>query len=344
MPHLINAGHIYIAQPPLYKIAKGKEYQYLNSDDSLLDYFLTQALQDIALHVNADAPPIAGEALEHLARCHQKAEAVILQFSRSYPEPFLRALMKAPALAAEQLEEKQAVEEWTASLRQHLNGEIQLSVREVLPAQAAPAASAPAEDEDASAGDAVQPEETAAKAAADAVEAETEEDAGQAAEEEEEAPPPAPAAASGQSRFLPVVRTSDGRDIERELSRDFLVSREYRTLREAGEQLNDLLEEGAYLHKKGERRDIQDFGETVDWLLAEARRGYTVQRYKGLGEMNADQLWETTMDPENRNLLRVESTSLEEAEKMLETLMGEHVAPRREFIERNALSVINLDI
>ena len=345
MPNLIDAGHIYIAQPPLYKIAKGKEYQYLNSDDSLLDYFLTQALQDISLHVNADAPPIAGEALEHLARCHQKAEAVILQFSRSYPEPFLRALMKAPALAAEQLEEKQAVEEWTASLSQHLNGEIQLSVREVLPAQAAPAASAPAEDEDASTGDAVQPEETAAKAAADADAAETEEDAGQAAEEEEEeAPPPAPAAASAQSRFLPVVRTSDGRDIERELSRDFLVSREYRTLREAGEQLNDLLEEGAYLHKKGERRDIQDFGETVDWLLAEARRGYMVQRYKGLGEMNADQLWETTMDPENRNLLRVESTSLEEAEKMLETLMGEHVAPRREFIERNALSVINLDI
>ncbi len=329
MPALIDAGYVYIAQPPLYKISKGKEYQYLSSDKSLLDYLLARALQDSALHVNADAPPIAGAALERLARHHQQAEAVITQFSRSYPEHLLRALMKSPALEAEQLTERQAVESWIAGLGEHLNGEIKLSIREF------------------------RPEKPALEAFADLAETDgiaDEEHSEQDAEDvpEQVAPPASPAAAGedddAEILFIPVAETSTGRKIKRELSRDFLASREYLVLREAGEQLNDLLEAGAYLRRGEERQDIQDFGQTVDWLLAEVRRGYTVQRYKGLGEMNADQLWETTMDPENRNLLQIKKSSLQETEKMLETLMGEKVGPRREFIERNALSVINLDI
>ena len=147
------------------------------------------------------------------------------------------------------------------------------------------------------------------------------------------------------SLYLPVVViTAHGTDRTIIFSKDFFESGEYRAINELGAKLSGMMEEGAHIRRGEKTHEVSTFAEALTWMMHESRRGYSFQRYKGLGEMNPEQLWETTMDPANRRLLQVTIEDAIAADQMFTCLMGDQVEPRRAFIEKNALSVANLDI
>jgi len=286
MTELIEGGYVYIAQPPLYKISKGKQHQYLTDEEQMQEYLLELALEDAGLHVNPEAPPISGEALESLTREYQQAERAIQVLGRRYPALLLEQLWHLPPLDPEALKEREQVETWNGALAERLQqtpeaGNFHLEIRE-----------------------------------------DTE-----------------------RSLYLPVVTLSvQGMQKISVLRWEFFNSREYQALTRMVARLENLLEAGAYVHRGEQRREISDFGEALEWLLHTGQRGYNIQRYKGLGEMNPEQLWETTMEPEDRRLLQVSLEDAQQASRLFETLMGDKVEPRRQFIEENALQVENLAI
>jgi DNA gyrase subunit B len=143
---------------------------------------------------------------------------------------------------------------------------------------------------------------------------------------------------------LQITRTEHGSRFERFLPRDFFGSAEYQRIAELSRTLEGLIGEGAFVQRGETRRAIASFREAIDWLFEHARKGQTIQRYKGLGEMNPSQLWETTLNPEVRRLMQVRIEDAIAADEVFTTLMGEEVEPRRDFIEKNALSVANLDV
>ena len=287
MRELLERGHIFIAQPPLYKVARGKSHQYLK-DDEALDQHLTQgALENAALYVNPDAPPITGEALEALVSEYRKVTATIDRLARLYSAEVLWQMVEQPTLTVTHLEDEAHVTAWADDLKQLLAG-------------------------------------VASKGKAYDVVVRRD---------------------AERNLYYPVVKLiSHGVDYETEYQHEFFGSSEYRRIREIGDKLFNLIEPEGYI-KRGEKiLETQSFPEALKWLMAEAARGYYIQRYKGLGEMNPDQLWETTMDPESRRMLKVTIDDAIAADQIFTTLMGDHVEPRRDFIEENALSVANLDI
>jgi DNA gyrase subunit B len=290
MPQLIERGHIFIALPPLYKISKGKQENYLKDDDALDGFLIQAALENASLYVNPDAPPIMGQALEDLIKSFRGVMSTIDRLSRLYPEDVLKAMVYLPALTMESLGSATIMEGWCQLLQDQLNGRtIQIAGAATYRVWAGKS------DE--------------------------------------------------RDVWLPQVEVIlHGLPTRYEVSREFIAAKEYQTIRQLSTQLDGLIEEGAMI-KRGERsQSISSFSEVLDWLMKEARKGYGVQRYKGLGEMNPEQLWETTMDPEARRMLRVTIDDAIAADQIFTTLMGDHVEPRREFIEENALAVANLDI
>ena len=143
---------------------------------------------------------------------------------------------------------------------------------------------------------------------------------------------------------ISIIKHRHGAETTKYISSSFFSSKDYKTLISNKAKLNDLLKKGAYVSKGDNKQNIENFGQAIDWLMDHAKRGQYIQRYKGLGEMNPDQLWETTVNPDTRRLLQVNVDDALKADEVFTTLMGDHVEPRREFIEQNALSASNIDI
>jgi DNA gyrase subunit B len=287
MPELIERGHVYIAQPPLYKIKKGKQEQYIKDDEALELSLVQSALDNARLFLGNNGLPITGAPLEKLLVEYLSAVATINRLVRIYPKPVLESLIYAPALDETKLAQKEQVEVTVKKLAELLQTKEDAPIRYSL----------------------------------------------EVVEDTE------------KHLWLPKVNiTHHGVVHSILINKDLFASAEYRSLISLGEKLHDLLQSGAYIERGEKRQTVTSFAQAVEWMMSEAKKGQTIQRYKGLGEMNPDQLWDTTMNPETRRMLQVTIEDAVSADLIFTTLMGDQVEPRRDFIETNALEVINLDV
>ena len=282
MQELLARGHIYIAQPPLYKISKGKKERYLQTDAERDAYLIELALGSASLYPSAGAEPIRGEPLRRLGEDYSKMKQGMLRLSRDYPRPLLEAVASMPRLDHGQRQQPDRFHAWFQEL-------------------------------------------------------------GRRAEE-----------ATGGSCRLKVLDESGSGELRSELKilqhgaetsykfgPGFFTSADYFHLCRLESQV--ALEEDAYAEVKNDRKGVTSLKEAIEWILERVSRDVDIQRYKGLGEMNADQLGETTMDVKTRSLCLVRLEDAIAADTVFTALMGDQVEPRREFIEANALSAVNLD-
>ena len=287
MREVIENGHIYIAMPPLYKVKKGKQEQYIKDEKAMEQYLTNAALEGAYLYINAEAPPISGTALESLVAEYRVAESIIKRLAHAYPTLLLRKLFYLPRVEVSALASREAVEAWVSSLNAQLGF-------------------------DDNTGQSISTS---------------------ILEDKE------------RNLHFPVVHVMQhGLMHSYAVNAHSFASSSYEAIMAVGEKIQGLLENDAYV-KRGERKQfVSSFVDAIDWLMKEAQKGQNIQRYKGLGEMNPEQLWETTMDPEVRRMMKVTIEDAISADQIFNTLMGDDVEPRRDFIQSNALSVLNLDI
>lgn len=288
MPELIERGHIYIAQPPLYKVKKGRQEQYIKDDDTLDDYLLHLSLKNVRLYPSNDAPPLSNTALAELARHYRQVSRGIHRLSIRYPRAALEIMRELTPLTHQNLGNQEKVKTWSTELEKRLNRDdiefgTQYKVSYVINGR--------------------------------------------------------------EDIYLPSITVfNHGVGKKFLFNQDFFSCTDYLHLIALQEKLFGLIKEGAYIEKDEQKQPVLNFGEALDWLLNEAKKGLVISRYKGLGEMNPEQLWETTMDPETRRMLKVSIEDAVLADEMFTTLMGDQVEPRRHFIEENALAAENIDI
>ena len=279
MPELVERGHIYIAQPPLYKAKQGKEERYLKDEHELNEFMLRQALVDATLNISAEGEAIRGEALGLLAKSYLLAEAVINRVSGWIDRDVLQAMLRGAQIDLSRRETAEASAQ--ALLALIPGGGIRIAAH---------------------------------------LDAKTE-------------------------RFqIRVERVRHGNLRFTNIDQEFVVSGDYAQIRRTAEMLRGLVGSGATAQRGEKKHPVKDFPEAMKWLFAEVQKSMSMQRYKGLGEMNPGQLWETTMDPTKRRLLKVQIEDVIAANEIFTTLMGDEVEPRRAFIESNALGVRNLDV
>jgi DNA gyrase subunit B len=284
IPELIERGHVYIAQPPLYKVKKGKSETYVKDDAELNALLLKSALEDAELHVHAGAQAMPATALDTLAHKYMEFQAAARRAARRYDQHVLEQMLQMPELAPAEREDEARLVAWGAQLETLLN--------------------------------AGQPAGRTYRITLQA----------------------------GVPPHLVVARSEHGLTVEKHLHREFFNSSEYRRIAELSRTLAGLFGAGAFVKRGEARQEVTSFREAIQWLLEQARKGQYIQRYKGLGEMNPEQLWDTTINPASRRLVQVKIEDALGADEIFSTLMGDQVEPRREFIERNALSATNLDV
>ncbi|MCG8463778.1 MAG: DNA topoisomerase (ATP-hydrolyzing) subunit B [Xanthomonadales bacterium] len=276
MPELIERGHIYISQPPLYKLKHGKQEHYLKDERELMDYLLARAVDNATFVFDADAPPLTGEGLEDVLRRYQSAEQLIQRLSRRYDETFLRQLVDYKRFDGDQPDQQ-----WIDGLVQRMNDSSAEEVR---------------------------------------------------------------FEASWAHGFLNIRRFQHGMVHPSDIPMDFFIGPEFELLADLADTLSGLIQEGAQINRGQQAKTVENFQEVYEWLMNESRKGHAFTRFKGLGEMNPEQLWDTTVNPDTRRLLQVTIEDAVAADEIFSTLMGDEVIPRREFIENNALNVSNLDV
>ena len=279
MPQLVEKGHIYIAQPPLFKVKQGKDERYLKDEDELDQYLVNSALNEASLLTKKGGELISDVALSNLAREMVLTESVIKRLSSRYDESIVRAIHD---LGPMNLADQNETQSYADNLEKIMAADnIKFEVRK---------------NED------------------------------------------------SNNFFIEMNQFIHGNLQTSIIDEEFLMSGEYRQIIKSSNLLKDLIGEGATIKRGEKSKAISTFHEGLDWLINEAKNTLNIQRYKGLGEMNPDQLWETTMDPTVRRLLQVTIEDFTELETTFERLMGDQVEPRRDFIEKNALGVNNLDI
>ncbi len=284
---LVERGHVYIAQPPLYKIKRGKQEHYVKDERELTEYLLQLALHGAVLHTDTEVGDIDGERLEALAGQYLRVMDIIEHMSRQTDRDVLISLLHVPVLTEQAFDDVSYLKDWFQQIVDRLN----------------------------------------------------------------------PSQSQGTEYQAMVSTGSDGRFQEAVISKrmhgirhdyrftpEFFLTPEYRRISSLTAALDGLLGSKAFMQRGERQQPVAFFGDAVAWMLDDAKRGQYIQRYKGLGEMNPDQLWDTTMNPETRRLLQVRIEDAVAADEVFTTLMGDHVEPRREFIERNALAASNLDV
>jgi len=284
---LLERGYIYIAQPPLYKVKRGKNEQYVKDDEALFDYLTQSALDDASFYPAAEAPPITASALEELVHQFRRVEKIIQRYKRRYPSAILKRVAYLPVLHHDDFTQEDKIAQWCKQLH--------LSLQQL--------------------------------------DSKTEHYQVQTYQGE------------GSAHIVPqIIIKQHGAEHSIVMNPEFFYSKDYKEMVSLGAKLGNLVEEGSYV-KRGEKElVVESFEQALNWLMEEAKKGQNIQRYKGLGEMNPDQLWETTMDPTTRRMLQVSIEDAVAADAIFTTLMGDNVEPRRDFIESNALEAGNIDI
>jgi DNA gyrase subunit B len=285
LPEIVEKGYIYIAQPPLYKIKKGKQEHYVKDDDQLNQYLIQLALEKTQLFTDETAPPIQGQGLEKLAMAYISTVAVIERLGRRYDQAFLEQLTYHVTLTGEYKEDQNKLAGWVTQLQARLV--------------------------------------EAVKNATFKIELDYK---------------------SSEDFTLTITKRQHGISKVFVVTSAFFQSNDYRKLAKYAEDTIGMITQDSFI-KMGERQHpVKTFKEAFVWMMKEIKKGQHIQRYKGLGEMNPEQLWETTLDSNNRRLLQVRIEDAVAADEIFTTLMGDVVEPRRDFIVKNALDVMNLDV
>ena len=284
---LIERGYIYIAQPPLYKVKRGKQETYVKDDAELNDYLLSVALEKAALFTSKDAPPIAGNALEVLAKQYLNVMGILSRLSSRYNRVLLDQLLTLPTIDTDKLVNAEWLSAWTE--------ELQTALRVTINGEGGSWSAVLNQTDDGIVG-------------------------------------------------FTIGRGQHGVEITSDIPIHFFESADYQQIALLAQELDGFIETGAKIARADTELEIDSFAQAMDWLMTQGRKGQGIQRYKGLGEMNPEQLWETTINPESRRLLQVRIEDAVGSDEIFTTLMGDQVEPRREFIEQNALTAENLDV